>query len=74
MIVLAVVACTHGRLVQYARPVRVAHSDLEAAATFLHADSKSGFDHHHISEDEHVDYYVSITIVNLIYLLLVAHS
>ncbi|CAB3243196.1 unnamed protein product [Arctia plantaginis] len=55
--VLAVVACTHGRLAQYARPVRVGPSDLEEAATIVHTDSKPSFDHHHISEDQHVDYY-----------------
>ncbi|XP_075970792.1 cuticle protein 19-like [Anticarsia gemmatalis] len=57
IVALALVACTHSRVIRYAHPVRVL--DLQPAATIIHAhaEPKLGYEHHHISEDEHVDYY-----------------
>ncbi|KAJ8731857.1 hypothetical protein PYW08_014587 [Mythimna loreyi] len=59
IIALTIVACTHGRMFYNLRPIRVVHSqaDLQPAATIVHAEPKLAYEHHHISEDEHVDYY-----------------
>lgn len=54
IVALAMVASAHCRMFTYVRPV-----DAEPAATNHRAQPRLGFEHHHISEDEHVDYYVS---------------
>ncbi|XP_063821012.1 cuticle protein 19-like [Ostrinia nubilalis] len=51
LVCLALAACAQARLFTLYRP-----SDAQAAPT-LHVQPRLGFDHHHISEDEHVDYY-----------------
>ncbi|XP_045534293.1 cuticle protein 19 [Papilio machaon] len=46
-------ACAHGRLFTYYRP-----ADLHPEPALVHEEPQLVFDHHHhISEDEHVDYY-----------------
>lgn len=46
--------CVYGRVFTYLRPL-----DLQQSANFFHP--KITYDlHHHIPEDEHVDYYVSV--------------
>ncbi|KAI8429109.1 hypothetical protein MSG28_007663 [Choristoneura fumiferana] len=52
VVALAMVASAHCRMFTYVRPV-----DAEPAATSHRAQPRLGFEHHHISEDEHVDYY-----------------
>lgn len=54
---LALVVCSHGRLIQYVQPIKVISSDFQPTAAIVHAQPKIGLEHHHISEDEHVDYY-----------------
>ncbi|NP_001166642.1 cuticular protein RR-2 motif 128 precursor [Bombyx mori] len=55
LILLATVACAHSRVLTYFRPTK--HVDLQPSGTILHAEPHLGFEHHHISEDEPVDYY-----------------
>ncbi|CAH0700109.1 unnamed protein product [Spodoptera exigua] len=55
LVVLTIVACAQSRVFYNLRPIRVVHSDLQPAASIVHAEPKH-FEHH-ISEDEHVDYY-----------------
>ncbi|CAK1604418.1 unnamed protein product [Parnassius mnemosyne] len=54
VVVLAVVACVYGRLYTYLHPVDF---QVEEAQSLFHSQPQHNFDHHHISEDEHVDYY-----------------
>ncbi|XP_049866484.1 cuticle protein 19-like [Pectinophora gossypiella] len=57
-VVLALAACAHARLYTSWRPI-----DAQPAAAVHHhahapvAEPRLGYEHHHISEDEHVDYY-----------------
>lgn len=63
VLTLALAACAHARL--YTHAAHAAH-DLQAAATYgqdwHHAQENRRHGFEHISEDEHVDYYVSYTI------------
>ncbi|XP_072940398.1 cuticle protein 19-like [Epargyreus clarus] len=52
LVATALVSCVYARVFTYVRPL-----DLQPAATALHAQPRLGLDYHHISEDEHVDYY-----------------
>ncbi|XP_013186880.1 cuticle protein 19-like [Amyelois transitella] len=54
LLALTLVACTHARFFTFLRPVKSV--DSHAAAT-VPAQPRLGYDHHHITEDEHVDYY-----------------
>ncbi|XP_059052320.1 cuticle protein 8-like [Achroia grisella] len=49
------VACAHGRLFAFLRPAHKA--DSQAAAAVVHSQPRIGYEHHHISDDQHIDYY-----------------
>ncbi|XP_063532399.1 cuticle protein 19-like [Cydia strobilella] len=51
IVALALVACAHCRMFTYVRP-----SESKSTATVQRAQPRLGFEHH-VSEDEHVDYY-----------------
>ncbi|KAL4710443.1 hypothetical protein ACJJTC_008845 [Scirpophaga incertulas] len=48
---LTLAACAQARLFSYLRPVNT------RAGITLHSQPRIGYDHHHITADEHVDYY-----------------
>ncbi|KAJ2938287.1 hypothetical protein O0L34_g17635 [Tuta absoluta] len=59
-LMLALAACAHARLYTSFRPIdaQVAPSHHVHKHTVRHvAQPRLGFEHHHISDDEHVDYY-----------------
>lgn len=61
----ALLVCVYGRVFTYLRPV-----DVQAASSALHVQPKIAFDYYHqIPEDEHVDYYVSVNIYEIIIIL-----
>ncbi|CAH0407860.1 unnamed protein product [Chilo suppressalis] len=49
LVVLTVAVCANARLFAFLRPSESQHA--------LRPQQRIGYDHHHITEDEHVDYY-----------------
>ncbi|XP_052750519.1 cuticle protein 19-like [Galleria mellonella] len=57
ILALMLVACAHGRLYAFLRPAKTADSQPAPAAAIVRSQPRLGYEHHHIPDDQHIDYY-----------------